>query len=188
MDRLAAYLALLRQWQPRINLVGRSTLADAWRRHILDATQLEPLLPKQSGAVFDLGSGAGIPGLILAVTAGLPLTLVDSDSRKCAFLREAARVTRAPVTVTNARIESLPRRSASLVMARALAPLDRMLPLIWPILRDDSTVLLLKGKRLAEELTDAGKTWKMKATSVPSRTDPHGSILLIQEIEPRYGE
>lgn len=186
LDRISAYLDLLARWQRRINLVGSSTLADPWRRHILDSAQLLAHLPSPTGDILDLGSGAGLPGLVVAIVGDLPVTLVDSDARKCAFLREAARITAAPVTVLNQRIETLPVASASVVTARALAPLARLLPPIAAILRPFGTALLLKGRAVHEELTLADKHWKMAATASPSLSDPDGWVLKLQEIEPRH--
>jgi 16S rRNA (guanine(527)-N(7))-methyltransferase GidB len=186
LDRLAAYLDLLNRWQQRINLVGNSTLADPWRRHIHDSAQLLPYLPPSPAAIVDLGSGAGLPGLVLAIIGGFPVTLVDSDARKCAFLREAARITAAPVTVLNQRIETLPHASASVVTARALAPLARLLAPISTILRPSGVALLLKGRAVQEELTLADKHWKMSITARPSLSDPDGWVLKLQEIGPRH--
>lgn len=186
LDRLTAYLDLLAHWQRRINLVGTATLADPWRRHILDSAQLIPLLPPTPETALDLGSGAGLPGVVIAIMTGTPITLVDSDARKCAFLREAARVAAVPVTVLNQRIEMLPPRRADVILARALAPLDRLLPLIAPILGPNGVALLLKGRTVGKELTLAGKRWKMSIIKIPSRTDPHGWVVKLQEIEPRH--
>lgn len=186
LQRLHAYLELLVHWQRRINLVGATTLADPWRRHILDSAQLLPRLPDSPTPLFDLGSGAGLPGLVLSILSRIPTTLVDSDARKCAFLREAARLTDAPVVVCNQRIEALPAASARVITARALSPLDRLLPVIAPKLQPDGLVILLKGRRIAEELTLASKAWKMRAHTVASLSDPDGCVVTLQEIEPRH--
>src|SRR5437660_4118565 len=107
LPRLDAYAELLRRWSPRINLVAASTLDDLWRRHFLDSAQLLPLVPSAARSLIDLGSGAGFPGLVLAILGVPGVELVEADSRKCAFLREAARIAAAPVMIRNARIESL---------------------------------------------------------------------------------
>src|SRR5687767_1366639 len=123
LNRLAVHLDLLRRWQRAINLVGRSTLADPWRRHVLDSAQLYPHLAGQAGPVVDLGSGAGFPGLVLAILGAPDVHLIESDQRKAQFLREAARVTGTPVMVHARRIEDVAPFPASVVTARALAPL-----------------------------------------------------------------
>jgi 16S rRNA (guanine527-N7)-methyltransferase len=192
LARLDAYLTLLEEWSMRINLVGRDTLADPWRRHILDSAQLQPLVPDAARCLVDLGSGAGLPGLVLAIL-GLPgvetVALVEADSRKCAFLREAARITRSRVAIHQARIEALPGRPFDVVTARALAPLDRLLGLAQPFLAASSLCLFLKGAQAGEELTLAGKAWKMTAASIESRSDPRGVVLQLRQVvrAPRAG-
>ncbi len=187
LDRLQAYEALLRKWNPRINLVSRRSLDDLWRRHMLDSIQLRDFDQNHgnevmSGLWLDLGSGAGFPGLVLAV-AGVPnMHLVESDSRKCAFLREAARITHTEVTVHNERIETLPPLAARTVSARALAPLPRLLPLAYPHLISGGQILLLKGQDVDVELTEATKYWKMHRRRIPSVTDGSGSVLQLTEI------
>lgn len=180
--RLAAYLALLAQWSERINLVGRDTLADPWRRHILDSAQLLPLVPRTAQSLVDLGSGAGFPGLVLAILGVPGIELVEADSRKSAFLREAARVTGTNVTIRAARIEALARRPFDVVTARGLAPLDRLLPLACRFLGPDSLCLFLKGARAAEELTRARQAWTMRSASIASRSDPRGVVLQLRQV------
>lgn len=187
VERLGAYLELLRRWQRRINLVGASTLDDAWRRHFLDSAQLAPLLPPGEPNVIDLGSGAGFPGLVLAILTDARVRLVESDSRKCAFLREAARVTGAQVKIDDTRIESLAPAACDVVTARALAPLSRLLAHADKLLAFNGSCLFLKGRGWRAELTEAERTWNMRVTSVQSRSDSTGMILKIDELSERHG-
>lgn len=174
-DRLARHLDLLRRWQKRINLVGPATLADPWRRHMLDSAQLAPLVP--AGArLADLGSGAGFPGLVLAVLRGGPVHLIESDARKAAFLGEAVRATAAPAEVHNARAESLGLK-ADVVTARACAPLDRLIGLALPLLAPGGVCLFLKGARAGEELEAARARWRMTVRRRPSLSAPEGVVL-----------
>jgi len=174
-DRLARHLDLLRRWQKRINLVGAATLADPWRRHMLDSAQLAPLIP--AGArLADLGSGAGFPGLVLAILRGGPVHLIESDARKAAFLHEAVRATGAPAEVHNARAENLELR-ANVVTARACAPLDRLLGLALPLLAPGGICLFLKGARVEEELAVARRRWRMTVRRRRSRSAPEGIVL-----------
>ena len=182
LARLEAYAALLVLWSARINLVGRETLADPWRRHILDSAQLEPLIPKGARSLVDLGSGAGFPGLVLAILGVPGVELVEADAKKCAFLREAARITGTEATLHQSRIEALPPRVFDVVAARALAPLDRLLGLAAPFLGAASTCLFLKGERVEEELTLARKAWTMAASSSASRSDPRGVVLRLHDV------
>lgn len=186
-DRLVAYIDLLRFWQRRINLVAASTLTDPWRRHILDSAQLVRWLPADTGVVVDLGSGAGFPGLVLAIVAERPVTLVESDGRKAAFLLEATRLTAAPARVVNARIESLRDLRADVITARACAPLPRLLAYAQPLLVKDGCCLLLKGGSVADELTQVGETWRMRVERFPSLADAHGCVLRVSHLERQDG-
>ncbi|HLZ65772.1 MAG TPA: 16S rRNA (guanine(527)-N(7))-methyltransferase RsmG [Aliidongia sp.] len=178
-DRLAAYVALLAKWNARINLVGPATLPDVWRRHILDSAQIHGLVA-DAGVLVDLGSGAGLPGLILALLGGPQVHLIESDARKCAFLHEAARVTGTAVTIHNKRIEAVPPIAADVVTARALAPLAQLLDHAVRFLKPAGKCVFLKGARQADELTEARKTWHMSVTERPSRSDPSGVILEVE--------
>lgn len=178
-ERLAAYVALLTKWNAKINLVGPATLADVWRRHILDSAQIHPLVAG-AGVLVDLGSGAGLPGLILAILGGPQVHLIESDARKCAFLHEAARVTGAKLTIHNKRIEAAPRLEADVVTARALAPLAQLLDHAVRFLKPAGKCVFLKGARQADELTEARKSWHMKVTERPSLSDPSGVILEVE--------
>jgi 16S rRNA (guanine527-N7)-methyltransferase len=189
LARLEAYAALLAQWNQRINLVSRDSLRDSWRRHFLDSAQLFPYVPKGTQSLVDLGSGAGFPGLVLAILGVAGVELVESDARKCAFLREAARIADAPVTVHHARIEAVPSHHVDLVTARACAPLDRLLVMAQRFIAPHTICLFLKGERAAEELTAARRGWTMRAACHPSRADPRGVILKLEQIarEPQGG-
>ena len=185
VERLAAYLELLRRWQARINLVGPSTLADPWRRHFLDSAQLAPLLPGNP-MLIDLGSGAGFPGLVLAILTHAQVRLVESDQRKCAFLREAARVTGVAVRIDNARLESLTPDACDAVTARALAPLPELLAYARKLLAPRGSCIFLKGRNWRAELTQAEQSWNMRATPIQSRSDSTGVMLKIDELSERH--
>jgi 16S rRNA (guanine527-N7)-methyltransferase len=182
LARLEAYATLLVAWSARINLIGRSTLEDLWRRHFLDSAQLLPLIPPRTRSLVDLGSGAGFPGLVLAVLGVPGVELVEADSRKATFLREAARVSGAEATIRGCRIEAVPRREADVITARGCAPLDRLLTLSERFIGPRTTCLFLKGVHAEEELTAAGKAWTMAVTRHPSRADPDGTVFLLQQV------
>jgi len=189
LARLEAYAALLTRWSARINLVGPNTIADLWRRHILDSAQLQPFVPATARNLIDLGSGAGLPGLVLAILGVPDVELVEADSRKCAFLREAARITEIDVTLRPCRVQAVPPHPVDVVTARACAPLDRLLGLAEPFLAPGSVCLFLKGGRVEEELTLARKHWTMSVSLCQSRSDPRGVVLRLQQVarEPRHG-
>lgn len=162
-----------------MNLVGDSTLADFWGRHFVDSAQL--LWVEPSALVWaDLGSGAGLPGLVLAILGVTEVHLIESDQRKAAFLREAKRVTAAAnVTIHAARAEKIAPFKADIVVARAVAPLNQLLYIAESFLTSHSQCLFLKGKAAEGELTEARMNWRMNAETLPSRADPVGIILRL---------
>ncbi|WP_236037561.1 16S rRNA (guanine(527)-N(7))-methyltransferase RsmG [Belnapia arida] len=180
------YLALLLRWNTRINLVAKAEARTLWARHILDSAQLAPLIPETPGPLIDLGSGAGLPGLVLALLSGRETHLVESDRRKCAFLQEAARLLGlTKLTIHPTRIEetaSLP--PAAILTARALAPLPILLTHAHRILAPDGVALFPKGRTATDELTAAALHWTMRTERFQSRTDPDSTILRLSEIRP----
>lgn len=188
LERLCRYAALLEKWNRAINLVGRDSLPDLWRRHMLDSAQLLPLLPPPPAdrprVVVDLGSGAGFPGLVLAILGAGTVHLIEADRKKAAFLREAARETAAEAVIHNARLEGLAPFPADVVTARALAPLPRLLDYAAPFLGPSpegrqGVALFLKGGEIDQELTDSKKKWNMRIEVFPSRSHPAGKILRL---------
>jgi 16S rRNA (guanine527-N7)-methyltransferase len=182
LERLGVYVDLLGRWQRAINLVGAATLADPWRRHILDSAQLMAHLPPGARSVVDLGSGAGFPGMVLAILGAPGVVLIECDRRKVEFLREVARATGTAVGLQADRIERLPDMPAGVVTARALAPLPRLLPLAERFLAADSVCLFLKGRGVADELTAARESWHMVAETFPSLSAPSGVVLQLRGV------
>ncbi|HKW53906.1 MAG TPA: 16S rRNA (guanine(527)-N(7))-methyltransferase RsmG [Stellaceae bacterium] len=182
LDRLIVYADLLTAWNARINLVGRNTLGDVWRRHILDSAQLYPHIPQGTRLLIDLGSGAGLPGLILSILGMPEVHLIESDMRKAVFLREAARVTGASASVHALRIDRVKPLMAEVVTARALAPVAELLEISERFRTPDTVCLFLKGENVQEELTMAAKQWKMTTHQSPSLSDPSGCILRLENI------
>jgi 16S rRNA (guanine527-N7)-methyltransferase len=184
--RLAAYLTLLEKWQRRINLVGSGSMEDPWRRHILDSAQLVPLLPAGALTVVDLGTGAGFPGVVLAIMGDARVHLVESNTRKCAFLSEVLRITETNATIHHQRIEILPSLAADVVTARGCANLLTLLDYAAPLLAASGICLFLKGRSVEAELTESEKKWKMRTQRILSRSDPAGVILKLSDIVPRH--
>lgn len=211
LERLSRYAALLEKWSAAINLVSRGTLPDLWRRHMLDSAQLMTYLPPppedRPRRLVDLGSGAGFPGLVLAVLDAGEIHLVESDQKKCAFLREAVRVTGARAEIHPIRIEAMPPLAADVVTARGLAPLSQLLAYAdrfrggaaseqatarangLPNNRPNNgsecsfapgpVGLFLKGREVQQELTDSQERWNMCFEVFPSRSDPGGRIVRV---------
>jgi len=182
LDRLILFTELLDKWQKSINLVGKQSMPDLWRRHMLDSAQLVRHVPEGARVITDLGTGAGFPGMILALLLDIEINLVESSGKKITFLREAARITGAPVSLYHGRIEKVRLPKGNLIVARALAPLDKLLGLATPHLAPGGACLFLKGRTVDEELTTAIKNWKMHVQQFPSATDASGKIMLIQDI------
>ncbi len=180
---LGDYLDLLTKWQASINLVSRASLKDAWMRHVVDSAQLWSHAPESANIWTDLGSGAGFPGLVIAILGrereGFKVHLIEADSRKAAFLREAIRVTGAPAVVHVERIEKITPWPSDVVTARALAPMEKLLPLAAPFVGEQGIALFLKGKRGESELT-AAQGWETFEWHVlPSATSAEGVIIKL---------
>ena len=180
--KLRNFVDLLREWQGKMNLVSKASMADVWTRHIADSLQLLRLMPQSLQAIADLGSGAGFPGLVLATAGPYQVHLYESIGKKAGFLREAIRITGAVAEVHQMRIEDVATPpKVDFVTARALAPLERLLELALPFLKDGATGLFMKGQDVDEELTQATKSWRIKYQKHPSLTDSRSVILAVTE-------
>lgn len=180
-EQLARYLECLRRWNPTINLMSARDVSEGWSRHIADGLVIASLLAERPGTVADLGSGAGIPGLVAAIVTGRVITLVESDRRKAAFLVEAARVSDAAVIVKSVRVEQSGLANLAVVTARALAPLTRLLALTRPLLEPGGCAYFIKGTDADKEILDAQRHFDFALT----RHQLHGSIVLeVSSIEP----
>lgn len=190
-QRLELLVAELARWQQAKNLVSSTTLADVWTRHIADSLQLHALAPDVD-RWLDLGSGGGFPGLVIGICLAERgrghIHLVESNARKCAFLRHIARVTESPVTVHNRRIEDVVGDfvgKTDVVCARALAPLPQLLDWCNELLRSGALGLFPKGQQLEAELTESAKYWKIQAETVSSVTDSAAGVLMVRAAEKR---
>ena len=181
-EALDRFAALLLRWNRTVNLIARKDEQRLWERHIADSLQLATLMRPAPGRAIDLGSGAGFPGLVLAIATGVPFDLIEADQRKAAFLREAARVTGARAQVHATRIETAQIVPAPLITARALAPLPRLLDLAAPLLATGGICLFLKGANVQAELTEAASQWHMQVEILPSQTAPEACILRISDL------
>jgi 16S rRNA (guanine527-N7)-methyltransferase len=186
--KLSTYESLLKQWQRTINLVAASTLGAIWERHFADSAQLLALAPPSAKHWLDLGSGAGFPGLVLAILlaerGGASMTLIESDQRKAAFLREVARQTGVPVDILCERIEKAATQSkVDVITARALAPLPRLLELAAPYFSQDTVGLFLKGREAQAEVDTALRQWEFSVALYPSQTDDDSRIVAVSALK-----
>jgi 16S rRNA (guanine527-N7)-methyltransferase len=189
--RLDRYLALLREWQAKTNLVAPSTLPQLWTRHVSDSLQLLALAPNAK-IWLDLGSGGGFPGIVLACALadvpGAQVHLVERNAKKAAFLREACRVTGASGVVHLSEIGDIVEKwsgPVDCVTARALAPLHQLIGFAEVLVNKGSTALFLKGQDVEAELTESAKYWNIKPNLHSSRTGGQGWIVEIDRIERR---
>jgi 16S rRNA (guanine527-N7)-methyltransferase len=188
--RLDRFVALLLDWQRRLNLIAPSTEPVLWTRHIADALQLLALAP-DARVWADLGSGAGLPGLpiacALAETRGARVHLVERSTKKAGFLRAAVQATEVPAAVHAMRMADFvdaPPERLDIVTARAVAPLPALLQAVYPLLKTGAVGLFPKGQGVDAELTEAAKYWRVQVTLVPSRTDPKARIVVVRGLEP----
>ena len=190
LEKLQIYADLLGKWQKRINLVGPQEVPRIWSRHIADALQLVDYIPDDVHCAVDLGTGAGIPGVILAVVLEprmFHVNLVESNGKKAAFLREAVRQLGISADVHCARIETLYEKpwaeDVEIVFARALAPLPKLMDLAAPFVEKSKKMLFLKGLDVDSELTETTKCWNIDYQKYPSRTHAGGCILNIKDFQ-----
>jgi 16S rRNA (guanine527-N7)-methyltransferase len=187
LDVMHAYVALLRKWNTRINLVAASTVPDIWERHIVDSAQMFLHAPTSARHWVDLGSGGGLPGVVCAILAQqfLPkckFTLIESDARKSAFLVTVSRELGLNIQVLTARSEVAPCQQADVVSARALAPLPLLLTWVTRHLAKEGVALLPKGKNYDQELAAAQREWQFDLAMIASQTDPLAKLLILKDI------
>jgi 16S rRNA (guanine527-N7)-methyltransferase len=193
VERLDRFAALLLERQQQINLIAPSTAPVVWTRHIADSLQLPALAP-DARVWADFGSGAGFPGLVIACaladTPGAKIHLVESSTKKAAFLREAAEATGAPALVHAQRVADFVKAAPpgiQALTARAFAPLADLCTAAYPLLIRGAVGVFPKGQGVAAELTEAAKCWKIQATLAASRTDPQARIVVVRGLEPLAG-
>jgi len=196
--RLDRFVAVLRTWQRRTNLIAPSTVTGLWTRHVADSLQLVNIVTGRGGCgpvVVDVGSGGGFPGMVIACAVadvtGAEVHLVESNLKKAAFLREAVRETGAPGVVHAARFDEvlpvLAKKPVDYVTARALAPLPELLELIAPLIKAGATAVLPKGRDVADELTESTARWHIEVDTVPSITNAAARIVIVTKLTPRSG-
>jgi 16S rRNA (guanine527-N7)-methyltransferase len=188
---LSAYIALLEKWQPCINLISPASLPDIWQRHVFDSAQLLAYMPEMRPdaprRILDIGSGAGFPGLVLAILGAGQVQLVESDQRKSVFLQTVIRELGLSATVVNHRIENLSACYPDVITVRALAPLPKLMQLIDAQIHSGLTCLFLKGAKVEEELTN----FQTYTTMIPhlypslSRTDDEANGVIVKLTMPQ---
>lgn len=182
-SQLETFANLLLKWNAKINLVSKKiTINELWLRHILDSVQLLPYLTKDKKEILDFGSGAGFPGIILAIMGNCNVTLVESDQRKCAFLQEIISSLSLSANVLNARIEDIKPLHADIIISRALAPLTKLLHYSQPFVEKDNFMLFLKGQNVVEEIEEASISWEFTHQLFPDALGKDGGVLKISNL------
>ncbi|MGN0914264.1 MAG: 16S rRNA (guanine(527)-N(7))-methyltransferase RsmG [Alphaproteobacteria bacterium] len=187
LERLKAYEASLHEWQKKFNLVSNASLEDAWNRHFLDSMQLFNFIPKTARNLCDFGSGAGFPGMVLAIMAKektpyLKVSLIESIKKKTLYLNEVNKITEANAVIINDRIENIPPQSFDVITSRAMASLKDLLNYTKKFFGKNTVCIFPKGKSYAEEIAEAEKFWKFDCKIVPSEMSSEGVILIITNL------
>ena len=189
-EKLRIFYRTLIKWQNSINLISKSSIKNIWERHFIDSAQLYKYVKNINGNILDFGSGAGFPGLVLAIMGKKNIHLVESDYKKCVFLNEVAMLTDIDITIHNCRIENLNFFNVDLVTCRALAPLNKLMDYVETFASKSSNVkqnlpklLFLKGKNYKSELLQLQKNKNINFREYTSITDKKGKIIYINKVE-----
>jgi len=184
LDQLNFFASEVIKWNPAINLVSKASVAEIWHRHILDSAQIYPD-SGELGIWLDIGSGAGFPGVVMAILGAQTVTLVEVDQRKATFLREVSRKLHLPIRVISARVEEIPPIGAQTMSARALAPLTDLLAHASRHLQPVGRAIFPKGRGFQAEIQAAQQNWSFDCTEIRSKTDSESAILIIKNIAKR---
>ena len=188
-EKLFLFHKTLIKWQKSINLISKNTIKNTWERHFLDSAQLYKFVRDIEGNIIDFGSGAGFPGMVLAIMGKKNIHLVESDHKKCVFLKEIAMLTETDITIHNCRIEDLNFINVDLVTCRALASLNKLIHYLEIFINKSlqerkklPKMLILKGKSYTSEIVELSKNKKISFKEYPSITDKDGRILYINKV------
>ena len=186
ISKLEIYAECLIEWQSKFNLIGKSTINSLWHRHILDSIQLVSTIPEDFQSLMDIGTGAGLPGFILAIyynELGKDIYLVDSNKKKCTFLDHAAKRCNVDVKIYAERLQDLAVKDSfkvDVITARAFASIDNIMSLSRPYSHKKTKYLLQKGVNAKSELTNAKISSKLRVELINSVTQENSYILNIE--------
>lgn len=187
IEELKVYEASLKEWQTKLNLVSKASLENAWERHFLDSMQLYKLIPQDAKVLYDFGSGAGFPGMVLAImlknrTPYLNVNLVESIKKKTLYLNEVKKITNTNVNIINDRIENIKPQIADIITSRALASLEKLLNYTQRFCGKKTKCIFPKGKTYEEEVREAKKLWNFDLEIFQNEQSEEGVILVISNI------
>ncbi len=186
-SKLKLYESLLKEWQLKFNLVSNSSLDDAWNRHFEDSVQLFKYIPENSKVLYDFGSGAGFPGMVLAMIASektpyLKVKLIESIGKKTLYLNEVKKQTKTNVEIINDRIENIKAEKADVITSRAMASLSQLLEYTGKFCSKKTVCIFPKGKKFQEEIDEARKKFRFDCQAYDSEVSSEGKILIISNI------
>ncbi|MDR1693720.1 MAG: 16S rRNA (guanine(527)-N(7))-methyltransferase RsmG [Lactobacillaceae bacterium] len=192
ISELRAYEASLKEWQSKLNLVSRASLEDAWNRHFLDSMQLYKLIPDDAKVIYDFGSGAGFPGMVLAImlknrTPYLNINLIESIGKKTVYLNEVKKITRTNVNIINDRVENIKPQTADVITSRAMASLDKLLGYVERFCGKKTKCIFPKGRSYQNEVEEAKKLWKFNLEVLENEQSDEGVILVVTNISKAKG-
>ena len=192
-EALNHFKNLVIEWNPTINLVSKNSISELWDRHIVDSAQIFTTFLPKNGLWLDFGTGGGFPGLVLAILAkhlspDLRFSLVESDRRKCSFLKRVSRDLTLSVDIMNSRVESIELEKTDYVSARAVTQLNDLLFLVRNIVSRETVFLFLKGREYKKEVANAQKNWDFKLSMVNSVTSEDGKLLILRGLERVVGK
>jgi len=191
-DRLKTYEASLNEWQTKLNLVSNSSLNDAWNRHFKDSVQLMKYIPEKAKIMLDFGSGAGFPGMVIAIVAAekmphLKVSLIESIKKKTVYLNAVKELCGVNVHIINDRIENLPSFNADVITSRAMCNLSDLLKYSYKFSNKKTTLIFPKGKSFKEEIKNAQKKWNFECKVFTNEINEEGVILVINNVSPIKG-
>jgi 16S rRNA (guanine527-N7)-methyltransferase len=185
MEKFSAYHDLLIKWQAKINLVGPDTISSIWQRHFLDSLQISKFIENKQSSIIDIGTGAGFPGMALAIYGYENVHVVESDGKKVVFLKEVSRVTQTKIHIHHARVEKIQKINYDVIVSRACSELATLLQYSEPLVSHGTTLLFHKGKNYSREIEDALEKWLFSYEIFPSVADEHGVIVKLSKLERR---
>ena len=183
--KLTKFLKELAIHNKRTNLVGKSTLVNPWRSHILDCIQVSPFIKNRNSTILDMGTGPGLPGLVLAIIGYKNVNLVDSNQKKINFVKHISKKLDISVKIFLSRIEKLNNSKFDFLISRALANLNKLFIYSYKLSDKNTVLIFLKGKKVKNEIQEAKKIWSFNSEIFPSQSDERGSVLIIKKLKPK---
>ena len=186
VKKIDLFINEIKNYNSHTNIVGKSTLQNPWNRHVLDSLQLLKFIKKKNTSILDLGAGAGIPGIFLAIANQNNISLIDSSSKKIKFMRNVANVLNLNVKIYHNRIEKIKNLKFKYLISRALANLNKLFFYSQNLIKNDTVLIFLKGRTANDEINEAKLSWVFKYKTYDSLSDKYGKILMIENLKKKW--